>query len=376
MQAASEVAGASDRGGVRPHVVLAGPDSRDPGGITAVAASWREAGLADAVELTELPTSAMDAPLAVKLLQAGRAVVRLVWLLLSRSSRPDVVHLNASTGGSLWRKLVLAWCCRLGRVPYVAQMHSGGFESWLEASALNRAGARSLFGHAEVSVVLGERWRSPMRTLGAGRIEVLPNAIGASERRRLATVAERRRRHLRAPGEPAVLLFYGRWAPVKGADRFADALRALGRDDYEVRLFGNGDRDWLERCFEGIGGEVRIGGWLDGERKLAELAEADAVVAPSRREGLPTALLEARAAAVPVIVTDVGAVPDALAGYPDALVLPDGDDPGLRAAIARVLDRDWPIDPAPPVELPLELRSEHAVERLVQIYGSVVAKGV
>ena len=33
------------------------------------------------------------------------------------------------------RKLALAWCCRLARVPYVAQMHSGGFEPWLAGSA-------------------------------------------------------------------------------------------------------------------------------------------------------------------------------------------------------------------------------------------------
>ena len=357
-------------------VVMAAPDPRHPGGITSVIASWRRAGLGRAVELVELPTSAMDSSLPAKLWSAARALGRLVWMQ-AFGPRPDLVHLHSSTGGSLWRKLALAWCCRLGRVPYVVQMHSGGFEPWLAASRLNRAAARSLFAHAATAIVLGERWVAPARALGAPRVEVVPNGISESERRTLAGVMRSAAEH-REAGDPALLLFYGRWAPVKGADRLAGALRELGRDDYEVRLFGNGDRRWLEEQFRGLPGAVSIGGWLGGERKLAELGRADAVVAPSRREGLPVALLEARAASVPVIATDVGAVAGVLAGYPDALLLDADDDRGLREAISILLDGEWPASAGSrvePGELPIELRSEHAVERLVEIYRAAVAGG-
>lgn len=354
-------------------VLVALPDPSSPGGITAVVASWKRAGLGDAVTLVELPTSAMERPLPVKLAQALVAVLRLAGMLIRPSRRPDVVHLNSSIGGSLWRKLALSWCCRLARVPYVAQMHSGRFEQWLTASALNRTAARALFGGAAITIVLGRRWEGAVRELGARDVVVLPNAISEPERRRLAAIDRRP-----AAAGPVVLLHYGRWAPVKGADLLADALRELGRDDYEVRVFGSGDRRWLESMFEGLAGRVTIGSWLEGEEKPAELAAADALIAPSRAEGLPTALLEARAASLPVIATDVGAVAEALAGYRLARLVDPGEGAGLREALEQLLDRRWPEPangPEPTAELPAELRSEYAVERLLELYGRAAGGG-
>jgi glycosyltransferase involved in cell wall biosynthesis len=354
-------------------VVMAAPDARNPGGITAVIAAWRRAGLEREVELVELPTAVMDAPLPLQLVQAARALLRLAAIVARPRRRPDLVHLHASTRGSLYRKLALAGCCRLARVPYVAHLHSGGFDEWVAASARNRRAAAALLGGASATIILARRWEASARELGAGRVEVLANGIPAADRRALAAAGAERAADAGRPGRP-VLLFYGRWAPVKGADRLAAALAALARDDYEVRLFGSGDRRWLERCFEPVRGAVRIGGWLGAERKPAELAAAAALVAPSRAEGFPTALVEARAAGTPVIATDVGAVAEALDGYPAAALLGADDEASLRAALGRLLDGGGPERAAEgPRELPPALRAEVAVERLVAIYATIAA---
>ena len=141
---------------------------------------------------------------------------------------------------------------------------------------------------------------------------------------------------------PAVLLFYARWAPKKGPDRLAAALRSLDRSDYELHLYGSGDRDAIAATFAGVAGEVIIGGWLEGERKITELGSAAALIAPSRAEGLPVALVEARAAGTPVIASDVGGVAEALRDYPLGLLLDPTDDGALREAIGRLLDGAWP----------------------------------
>ncbi len=60
------------------------------------------------------------------------------------------------------------------------------------------------------------------------------------------------------------------------------------------------------------------------------LAEADVFLLASHAEGMPNAVLEAMAAALPVVATGVGAIPEML---PDGLLVPVGDP----AAIARVL---------------------------------------
>lgn len=352
--------------GARPRVLIAAPDPRNPGGISGVIESWRGAGLAERVELTELPTSAMDGSLPVKIVQMSRAAAALLGILASRSRRPQVVHLHASTGGSLLRKLVLALICRLGRVPYIAHEHSGQLDEWIDGSSARRRAARSLYSHAALVIVLAERWRALVESLGARRVEVLANGISAAERRRLAAAERLRSLPGRGSGQ-ARLVFYGRWSPKKGPDRLAAALRAIGRDDYELHLYGSGDRAWLEALFEGVPGRISIDGWLRSEEKVTALGTATALIAPSRAEGLPMALVEARAAGTPTIATDVGAVADALAGYRRALLIPSGDEDRLRAAIERVIEGEWP-PPSEPAELPDRLRSEVAVERLLGFY--------
>jgi glycosyltransferase involved in cell wall biosynthesis len=348
-------------------VALAAPHPRHPGGIVSVISAWRDAGLGERVELVELPTSAWDDPLPRQLAQALRALVRLA--LLAARRRVDVVHLHASVGGSVYRKLALSWVCRLGAVPYLAHEHSGSFTGWLAGSRLRRRLARSLFANAAACVVLAEVWRPAVESLGARRVAVIPNGLAAAERARLERC--RASRPARPANHPRRLLFYGRWAPLKGPDRIADALRALGRDDLSLHVYGNGDEAWLRACFEGVPGEVEIGGWLEGKVKLEELSGADALLAPSRAEGLPTALIEARAAGTPVIATAVGAVSEALDGYRPALLLRDGDDAALRDAIAAVLDGCWPPEGATPGPFPRRLTAEDACERLLEVYEEV-----
>ena len=66
-------------------------------------------------------------------------------------------------------------------------------------------------------------------------------------------------------------------------------------------------------------------------------ALARTVVVPSRAESMPYLVLEAAAAGVPLIATDVGGIPEILAGETERLV-PPGDAGALAAAMRRALD--------------------------------------
>ncbi len=71
------------------------------------------------------------------------------------------------------------------------------------------------------------------------------------------------------------------------------------------------------------------------------LAAADALVLPSKSEGLPLVVMEAMAASTPVVATAVGGVPELVEHDRTGLLVPAEDDAALAAALGRVLeDRD------------------------------------
>ena len=71
----------------------------------------------------------------------------------------------------------------------------------------------------------------------------------------------------------------------------------------------------------------------DVEERIAEL---DVFVLPSRGENLPIAILEAMAAAVPVVATRVGGVPEVVVEGETGLLVEPEDAGGLAAALDRV----------------------------------------
>ena len=85
---------------------------------------------------------------------------------------------------------------------------------------------------------------------------------------------------------------------------------------------------------QGLSGRVRLlGGRLDVPDLLAA---ADAFVLPSDWEGLPITLLEAMAAGVPAVVTDVGGNREVVRDGVDGFLVPPGDPAALARAVERL----------------------------------------
>lgn len=330
----------------RLRVVVLAPNPVHPGGVTQTVDCWRKSGIEREIDFEVIDLAAMDSRLTVQLAQTARAFLQLAMQLARRERRPDAVHLNVSTGASVYRDYIVQLTVRAFGVPTVIHLHSGGFESWIDRAWHRKRVAKSLFSSSTVAVVVAHRWVPLVSGLGAKRVWVIPAVLPPALERSLWQHATVRRngnvRERRGTG----LLFYGRWSPIKGLDVLADAIAGLDPERQSrvtLRIFGNGDRDWLDQCFRSVRhAHIEIGGWLDDVKKGEELERADAFVLASRHEGFPQSLLEVKAAQVPLIASDTGGVPEAVGDYPLALLVPPEDPQSLRSALRRLLDGTWP----------------------------------
>ncbi len=155
--------------------------------------------------------------------------------------------------------------------------------------------------------------------------------------------------------EPLRLLALGRLAPEKGLDVLLRALTDVSAP-VTLHLVGDGpERARLETNAWGL--DVHFHGFADDVLPL--LRACDALVMPSRREGLPMSLIEAVAADRPVVGSAVGGIPE-LVGDNGILVPPD-DPPALRRAIER-LAAELPCFQAAAALAGVRIRERHGVD--------------
>jgi glycosyltransferase involved in cell wall biosynthesis len=149
------------------------------------------------------------------------------------------------------------------------------------------------------------------------------------------------RRQLGIPLGAPVVLFVGRLTRDKGIPELIEAFSQLAVRFPELRLllagcFEDGDplpadtRKYLETHPQ----VILVGAVPD---TAPYYATADVLVLPSHREGLPTVVLEAQAAGVPVVGASATGIVDVVAHGQTGLLFPVGNVPALAEAIARLI---------------------------------------
>jgi glycosyltransferase involved in cell wall biosynthesis len=234
-----------------------------------------------------------------------RARTRQVAAVLAESDRPTVVHTHFSVydiPAALARR-------RRADMPLIWHVHTV-LATGLRVHLTNIA-RFSLFARStDLILCPAQNVADEMVARGAprSRVEVFPSPIDvgffplADAKRRAAARAE-----LEIPQDRAVLLHFGRDAQVKGTDLFLAAADALAADDPTIHaLLHVGDRRGLGMAqFEGAALPecVHLIRPVDDIRVL--YAAADVLVAPSRGEGMPFAVVECLSSGTPVVASDL-----------------------------------------------------------------------
>lgn len=216
------------------------------------------------------------------------ALVTLIRIL----DREDVSLVHAH----MFHSLIAGLVCRAVRpkVKVVFTSHTSSGFSWLRRLTI---GATKRFRAADVVFQPGQHVE-----LNAASTHVIPNGVAVD---RFAFIP------LRAKRDSRVFLFVGRLEPAKDPVALIDAFAQMRHQTSQLWLAGEGallQEIEARIVAKGLQDRVRLLGMRSDVPRL--LREVDCFVMCSRWEGMPIALLEAGAVALPVIATPVGAIPD------------------------------------------------------------------
>ena len=286
--------------------------------------------LADEVEALGVPVFALDH------MQRGGYDRRVVPALrrLMREQKIDLVHTHLYHANFYGRIAAV-----LESIPVIASVHNTYTRTKWHRRLINSFLARRTFaltaGSREVERDLVEIDRAP-----PGKIVRLPNCIDLA-RVDTTLTRENARLQLGFRAGDHIIGTVGRAEEQKGQafllEAFAQVRASSGNNSLKLLVVGDGRL--LPRLKEqavrlGIAEHCRFPGNI---ARLADVYRAmDMFVLPSLWEGLSLALLEAMAAEVPVIATDVGGSREVLGENKFGLIIPPQSAEAIVNAVAKI----------------------------------------
>nr|WP_210261031.1 glycosyltransferase family 4 protein [Enterovirga sp. DB1703] len=305
-----------------------------------------------ALGVTRLPMRRLPHPLD------ALALLRLT--ALYNSAKPDVLHGHGSKGGVYARAVGLP--ALDGRTVRAYTPHGGSFNYnpgtlshriYMTAeSILARRTDVFLFESAYVK----RRFES---SVGATDklVRVVYNGIADTEFEPIQPAAD-----------PFDLIYIGEFRAAKGIDTLIDALAMIRRDN-GVRLtllaVGSGPSEGELKARAQEAGVWDSIAFVPPQTIRGALSRARVMVVPSKAESLPYVVLEAAAAAQPLICTDVGGIGEIFGPFSEELIPPENAT-ALAAKILSSLSEPEEVRRAKAAALADYVRAGFRIDRMVE----------
>lgn len=315
-----------------------------PSLVTFQRANAQQSTLAAFQSSNEFVAAARSAGIAVDVIRERfRFDTRVIGQLQQVAQRyaPDILETHHVKSHFLMRQSGL-WRQR----PWVA-FHHGYTTTDLKMRAYNRLDRWSLRA-ADCIVTMNQSFARQLERSGvpAERIQVLHNAVSANWNEKVPNERVRAlRAELHIAADERVILAVGRLSQEKGHADLVAAFALLRRTYPTIKarlvIVGEGpEQAAIQHASAGLGtiGQVVLTGHQSDVS--AYYALADVLALPSHSEGSPFVLLEAMAAGLPVVATDVGGIPEIVAHQKSALLVEARQPRAMADALALVLGSD------------------------------------
>lgn len=277
----------------------------------------------------------------------AHAVSLLRLLLLMRRERFDIVHSHTPVAGLIGRL-----AARIAGVPFIVYTaHGFYFHEEMRWPLLGLMRGIERFGASISDLIFvqsGEDLREAVETkiASSGKLVHIGNGVDPDLFSGESVAGSEKQREALGLGEGPVVGFTGRIVREKGVIEFVRAagIVARRRSDVKFLMIGaplSSDRDGCLAEVESLVAQEGLTGRLvmTGYRKdvPALLSLMDVFVMSSYREGMPRSLLEAMAAGLPVVATDIRGCREEVADGTSGILVPPRDHHALGEAVLEII---------------------------------------
>ena len=257
---------------------------------------------------------------------------------LLATSRPRILHTHMAKAGTVGRLAARGVRTRPLTVhTFHGHVLEGYFSKPVERAFV--AAERRLARSTDRLIAVSPQIRDQLLDLGIGtasQYEVVPLGLDLAPFLAVDGASGRLRGAIGVPSPTPLVGIVGRLVPIKDVSTILAAMARLS--GAHLAVVGDGElRPALEAEAHrlGIAPRVHFTGWWDDV--ASAMADLDVVALTSRNEGTPVSLIEALAAARPVVGTSVGGVPFVVKEGTTGHLVSAGDPAALADSIGGLL---------------------------------------
>ncbi len=264
-----------------------------------------------------------------------------LWKLVAEE-KPHIVHTHTSKAGILGRL-----AAKLAGAPIIVHtahghVFYGHFGALASKFFLLTERVMACFTDRMVALTEGERHDYVEWSVsGADKTLTIHSGVDIDQYTKVRVNIEEKKRSLGLNSNGLVVGTVGWLLPIKAPMHLLKAMAGVWQSRPEVSLVfvGKGELEEglkAEAFHMGVSDKVTFLGWRDDVAEIIPIM--DVFVLPSLNEGMGRVLVEAMAAAKPVVASSAGGIPDLIKDGQNGFLVEPGDVDGLHLAIEKLLD--------------------------------------
>lgn len=255
--------------------------------------------------------------------------------------RPKAALIFISDGFGAIEKGFMCLICSFFRCKTMIFPRAGNLMTQTKNSFFMKLLIRFLFKKASIFLCQGEKWKNyAIDFIGFddSNIRIINNWTATKDHILIGS-----NRDYDIKPNVKQLLFIGWLEEFKGVFELLEASKELLDEGYEFNLNFAGDGNAMPKAKQYIQNNnldkfIELSGWIDNKDLLQLLAKSDIFILPSWAEGFPNSMIEAMAAGLSVIVSDVGVVTDFIKNNQNGKIIKPKNKLDIKYAIKSLLD--------------------------------------